>query len=91
MSFEPDTPTVEIHHGRALALSFIGHRTSENNGFLTASSWCARSPRLAYAFATAIRAVLLPAVPYQGLIIILGVDLDWSRCDGGSVQKVDDE
>jgi hypothetical protein len=61
VSFRPDASAVEIHHGRALDLSFICHRTSANDCYLTASSWGARSPREAYAFAAAVTIIPVPA------------------------------
>ncbi len=61
MSFRPDAPTVEIHHGRALDLSFICHRPPENDSYLAASSRRARSRGVAYAFAAAVTIIPVPA------------------------------
>jgi hypothetical protein len=61
VSFRPDAPTVEIHHGRALDLSFICHRISETGSCLGASSWRARSRGVFYAFAAAVTIIPVPA------------------------------
>jgi hypothetical protein len=59
--FRPDAPTVEIHHGRALDLSFICHQPSENGSYSAASLGRARSRKVAYAFAADVRIIPVPA------------------------------
>jgi len=61
VSFGPDASTVEIHHRRALDLTFICHQPSEDGFHLAASSWRAGSHTAAYAFAAEVMSIPVPA------------------------------